>query len=109
MLRTLGDAYKVQAMAGERLTAWKGLHAATLGAAEALDLAGEIGSLEAGRLADVCVWDWAAGPVAERRQAVARSLHEKVFAWMTLGDERNLAACWVAGVPRLPRPPGQPR
>jgi guanine deaminase len=24
-------------------------------------------------------------------------LHERVFAWMTLGDERNLAAAYVAG------------
>jgi guanine deaminase len=73
------------------------LHAATLGAATALSLADEIGSLQAGCLADVCVWDWAVGPVAERRMAVARELHEKVFAWMTLGDERNLAATYVAG------------
>lgn len=97
MLRTLGDAYKVQAMAGERLTAWKGLHAATRGAAEALHLSDEIGSFDAGCVADVNVWDWAVGPVAECRQAVARGLHERVFAWMTLGDERNLAACFVAG------------
>ena len=96
-LRSLADAYKVQAMAGQRLTAWKALHAATLGAATALQLADEIGSLEPGRMADVCVWDWAAGPVAQRRLAVARELHEKVFAWMTLGDERNLAATYVAG------------
>jgi guanine deaminase len=96
-LRSLADAYKVQAMAGQRLTAWKALHAATLGAAQALHLADEIGSLEPGRMADVCVWDWAVGPVAQRRLAVARELHEKVFAWMTLGDERNLAATYVAG------------
>jgi guanine deaminase len=101
MLRTLGDAYKVQAMAGERLTAWKALHAVTRGAAEALDLAGEIGSFDPGCLADVCVWDWAAGPVAQARMAVARGLHEKVFAWMTLGDERNLAACFVAGLEQV--------
>jgi guanine deaminase len=100
-LCSLQDAYKVQAMRGERLTAWKGLHAATLGAAEALSLADEIGSLEAGRMADVCVWDWASGPVAQRRLSVARDLHEKVFAWMTLGDERNLAATYVAGL-RVP-------
>ena len=49
MLRTLADAYKVQALAGQRLTAWKALHAATRGAAEALGLAHEIGSLRAGR------------------------------------------------------------
>jgi guanine deaminase len=84
-------------MAGQRLTAWKGLHAATLGAAQALGLDHEIGSLEPGRIADVCVWDWASGPVAQRRLAVARDLHEKVFAWVTLGDERNLAATYVAG------------
>lgn len=99
MLRTLADAYRVQALAGQRLTAWKALHAATLGAATALSLADEIGSLQPGRTADVCVWDWAVGPVAQRRLEVAREddLHEKVFAWMTLGDERNLAATYVAG------------
>jgi guanine deaminase len=100
MLRTLADAYKVQAMAGERLTAWKALHAATRGAARALSLDHEIGTLEAGRLADLCVWDWATGPVAGRRMEVARGLHEKVFAWMTLGDERCLAAAYVNGVQR---------
>jgi len=97
MLRALADAYRVQAMAGQRLTAWKALHAATLGAASALGLADEIGSLEPGRLADVCVWNWAVGPVAQRRLEVARELHEKVFAWMIQGDERNLAATYVAG------------
>jgi guanine deaminase len=97
MLRTLADAYKVQAMAGERLTAWKALHAATRGAARALGLDTEIGTLEPGRHADVAVWDWAVGPVAGRRMEVAQALHEQVFAWLTLGDERNLAAAYVAG------------
>ncbi|WP_418318842.1 guanine deaminase [Piscinibacter sakaiensis] len=104
MLRMLGDAYKVQAMQGERLTAWKGLHAATLGAAQALGLSDEIGSLAPGRLADICAWELAVGPVAERRLSVARSLHERVFAWTTLGDERNLAACYVAGRHSTPPP-----
>lgn len=103
MLRNLGDAYKVQALAGERLTAWEALHACTRGAAAGLALEGEIGSLEPGRLADVCVWDWAVGPVAERRLSVAQGLHERVFAWMTLGDERNLVASMVAGVVRHER------
>jgi guanine deaminase len=103
MLRTLADAYKVQALAGRRLSAWAALHGATLAAAQALELDDEIGSLEAGRLADVCVWDWAVGPVAERRMEVARELHERVFAWMTLGDERNLLETYVAGTRRYER------
>ncbi|CAG1013040.1 partial guanine deaminase, partial [Burkholderiaceae bacterium] len=103
MQRTLADAYKVQAMQGQRLTAWKALHAATLGAAAALGLGDEIGSLSAGCAADVCVWDWCCGPVAQRRHEVARELHEKVFAWMTLSDDRNLVAALVNGVVRFER------
>ena len=107
MQRTLADAYKLQAMGGQRLTAWKALHAATLGAAQALGLAHEVGSLSAGCAGDVCVWEKAVGPVAQRRMemaeltqagAVASNLHEQVFAWMTLSDERNLRACFVGGV-----------
>ncbi len=104
MLRTLADGYKVQAMAGNRLTAWALLHAATRGAAQALRLDGEIGCLEPGAMADVCLWDIAVGPVAQRRDALARELHERLFAWVTLGDERNLAETWVGGVRRYQRP-----
>lgn len=101
MLRTMNDAYKVQAMRGVRtLTAWKLLHAATLAPAEALGLAEEIGSLEDGRMADVTVWDWARGRVAERRLSVADSLHEKLFAWLLLADDRNLVLTYVAGIAR---------
>lgn len=97
MLRTLADAYRVQALRGVRLNAFKALHTATRGAAEALGLAGEIGSLEIGRIADVTVWDWSRGSVARQRDALARDLHERVFAWMMLGDETNLVTTLVAG------------
>jgi guanine deaminase len=73
------------------------LHTATLGAAQALRLDQEIGSLEPGRVADLTVWDWAVGPVAASRDALARDLHERLFAWMMLGDERNLVTTLVAG------------
>jgi guanine deaminase len=99
--RNMGDAYKVQALRGQRLTAWTALHAATRGAAEALQLGHEIGGLSVGQAADLCVWDWAHGPVAAARDAAARELHERVFAWMTLADDRNLAACYVAGRQRV--------
>ena len=77
----------------------------TLTAAENvwLGLAGEIGSLDVGAAADICVWDAAVGAVATRRAAVARTLHERVFAWMTLADERNLVQSFVAGRPHYDR------
>ena len=112
MLRNAQDAYKIQALRGARLTAWVALHAATRGAAEALGLDKEIGSFDAGCVADVCVWDRAQGAVAATRDALAAAsgdAHERVFAWATLADERNLHAAYVAGraVRRNPRAAAQ--
>jgi len=105
MQRTLADGYKVQAMSGHDLSAWCALHAATRGAAEALHLGHEIGLLEPGLMADLCLWDWAVGAVDGRRQQVARDLHERVFAWLLLADERHLVRTWVAGKPLYERHP----
>jgi guanine deaminase len=104
MQRTMADAYRIQALRGVRLSAWKALHACTRGAADALRLGHEIGSLDVGAVGDVVVWDWAVGPVAERRDALARDPHERVFAWMMLGDERNCVQAYVAGRCRYQRP-----
>ncbi len=116
MLRTMADGYKVQALAGQRITAWALLHAATRGAAQALRLGGEIGTLAPGAMADLCLWDYAVGPVAQRRDALARvalarnplarDVHERLFAWVTLADDRNLAETWVGGVRRFLRAGG---
>ncbi|MCK6425621.1 MAG: guanine deaminase [Burkholderiaceae bacterium] len=95
--RTLSDAYKIQALRGVRLTAWKALYAATRGAAEALQLGAEIGSFDPGCSADLAVWRWAEGPVALHRDRLVRDLHERLFAWITLADERNLERVYVAG------------
>jgi guanine deaminase len=115
LLRTMAEAYKVQALRGTRLSAWTALHTATRGAADALGLAHEIGHFDTGALADLALWDWAQGPVAVHRDAVARGavagieaqeLHARVFAFLMLADERNLAATWVAGQCRHVRQPG---
>ena len=101
MQRTLADAYKVQALlataAGHRLTAWYALHGATRGAAQALRLDHEIGSLEPGLMADFCLWDRSVNAIDSHRQSVARDLHEQLFAWLLLSDDRHLASAWVAG------------
>ena len=104
LLRNVAAAYQVQAMLGQRLTAWSALHAITLGAAQALDLDHEVGRLEPGAAADVTVWDWAQDPAIAHRLSLARGLHERVFAWMTLGDERLLRSVLVAGQEKHVRP-----
>jgi len=100
MLRNMADAYKIQALQGTRLTAWKAFYTATLGAARSLGLADEIGQVEPGLMADLTVWHWAHGDVAIHRDQLAQAssdLHERVFTLMTLGDERNLQTTLVAG------------
>ncbi len=106
MTRTLADGYKVQALAGRRVTAWALLHAATRGAAEALGLAHEIGSLEPGCLADVVVWERAVSPIEHHRQSVAQDLHESIFAWLTVAHEAHVVSTRVAGEERWRRPGG---
>ena len=72
MLRTLADGYKVQAMAGQRLSAWALLHAATRGAAQALRLGDEIGTSAAwrhGRCLPVGLGRRPGGAAARRRGA----------------------------------------
>ena len=97
MQGTLADAIKVQALLGQRPSAWDALYAATLGCAKALTLDHEIGQLQAGHMADLCLWFWSRGAVDEQRLQAATELHEKVFAWMMLSDERHLHSTWVAG------------
>jgi guanine deaminase len=101
MQRTLAAAMQVQALQQTRLPAWQALYSATRGAARALSLEHEIGSFDVGCMADLALWQWAHGTVAQTRDAAARSLHERVFAWMMLSDERNLVATWVAGHQRF--------
>lgn len=108
MQRTMADAYRVQALRGVKLNAFKALHAATLGAAVALGLDSEIGSLERGRSADLTLWDWAHGGLSEHRDALAHDLHERLFAWMMLSDQSNLVATRVAGRKVYERPGHDP-
>lgn len=97
MLRTLAAAYQVAHLKGYVLPALRGFYLATLAGAEALGLAGEVGSLDPGCAADFVVLDPAATPLMARRSAWADSLEERVFLMLTLGDDRSVAATYVWG------------
>lgn len=104
MLQTLNEGYKVQQLQGEKLSAREGLYQATLGGAEALQLADRIGSFQPGREADFVVLEWGATPLQQLRQSQARTLDDRLFALMMQGDDRNVVATYVNGEQAYRRP-----
>ncbi|QSX33298.1 guanine deaminase [Shewanella avicenniae] len=96
-LQTLSDAYKVMQLRGQKLSALDGFYLATLGGAQALSLSDKIGTLAVGSEADLVVLDWAATEVQRLRMHNSNGLEDRLFALMMLGDDRNIAATYVAG------------
>jgi guanine deaminase len=97
MLATLGETYKVQMLNGYKPQASELFAMATLGNAHRLHIAGETGSLEPGKFADIVVLDPEATPVLKSRHELSQSLEDVLFALMILGDDRAVAATYVAG------------
>lgn len=96
LLATMGEAYKVCQLKGQALDPFRALHLATAGGAAILGLADRIGALAPGMEADFLVLDPAATPLLARRTA-GRDLADRLFALQILGDDRAVAATYVAG------------
>lgn len=97
LLKTASEAYKVLHLQDQALPAMRALYLATLGAAEALCLDDKIGNFEVGKEADFVVLDFDASRLTARRTAAAATMEEKLFALITLADDRNVAATYVNG------------
>ena len=98
MLRTAAEAYKVLQLNNQNLPALQAFHLMTRGNADALGLAGRIGTLEPGSDADITVLDTRATPaMAHRMETIHDNLAEELFVLMTLGDDRATRATYVAG------------
>ncbi|MFC3701714.1 guanine deaminase [Reinekea marina] len=97
LLQTYNEAYKVQQLNGNKLSAFEGLYMATLGGARALDLEGTIGNFNIGCEADIAVLNYNATPIMQTRHAQAKTLHDKLFALMMLADDRAVTDTYIMG------------
>ena len=97
LLRTMAEAYKVQMLLGYKPSAVELFRMSTLGNAKRLHMQDEIGSLETTKYADLIVLDPLATPELSARHDLSESLEDMLFALMMLGDERAVAATYVAG------------
>ena len=100
MLTTLSEAYKIQQLQGNKLSAHQGLYQITLGNAQSLLLDNKIGNFMPNKEADFVVMDMAATPLLERRMAQTKTLEEQLFVLMMLGDDRVIERTVIAGVSR---------
>jgi guanine deaminase len=98
-LQTLNEAYKVQQLQGDKLSAFESLYHATLGGAKALDLDDKLGNFNLGKEADFIVLDLKATALQALRQERAKSIEDALFALMTMGDDRNIHATYIYGAP----------
>ena len=97
MLQTMAETYKVQMLCGLKLSAAQLFHMATLGNAKALRIDHETGSLDIGKFADLVVLNPSATEVLASRHELSQSIEDVLFALALLGDDRAIAATYVAG------------
>ena len=97
MLRTMASAYEIGQLTGTPLHPAQLLWLATVGSAKAMHLGDRIGNLEPGREADLVVLDLGSTPAIAQRLAEADSLWEAVFPTIMMGDDRAVAAVYLAG------------
>jgi guanine deaminase len=101
MLRTAAEGYKVLQLNGQPWPALQAFYRMTLGNARALSLDDRIGSIEAGKEADLVALDPRATPaLAHRMETAGGDLEVELFALITMADDRAVRQTYVAGEPR---------
>jgi guanine deaminase len=97
MLQTMAEAHKVAMLKGRRIPPRRLFYLATRGNARVLRLDDEIGALEVGKVADIVALDPRATEVLAARDDLSTTLDDRLFSLALLGDDRAVAAVWVAG------------
>ena len=97
MLRTMAAAYEVAQLRGLALHPSQLMWLATQGSAKALHLDNQIGNIAPGMAADLVVLDLSSTPTISQRSARANDVWEELFPTIMMGDDRAIAATYVAG------------
>lgn len=97
MLRTMAATYEIAQLRGVALHPAQLLWLATCGSARALHLDHQIGNIAQGMAADMVVLDLASTPAIAQRSARAEDIWEEIFPTIMMGDDRAIAATYVAG------------
>ena len=97
MLRTMAATYEIAQLRGVALHPAQLLWLATCGSARALHLDNQIGNIASGMAADMVVLDLASTPAIAQRSARAEDIWEEIFPTIMMGDDRAIAATYVAG------------
>ncbi|MFD0980144.1 guanine deaminase [Tropicimonas aquimaris] len=97
MLHTMASAYEIGQLSGTALHPAQLLWLATAGSARAMRMDDRIGTLAPGSDADLVVLDLASTPAIAQRHARSETIWEAVFPTIMMGDDRAIAAVYVAG------------
>ncbi|TNE72425.1 guanine deaminase [bacterium] len=106
MLQTMNEAYKVTQLRKafavnpseeKPLSALQAFYLATLGGAKVLNQEAFIGSLEAGKEADFIVLNPHSTDLMNLRMSKTKTIEEKLFVLMMLGDDRTVEQTYVLG------------
>lgn len=97
VLQTINEAYKVQQLQGNKLSAFESLYLATLGGATALDLQDRIGNFAEGKEADFVVLDYHATELIQFKIEQCKTLEERLFSLLMLGDDRCIRDTYILG------------
>jgi guanine deaminase len=100
MFETMDEFYKIQQLHANRLDPLLSFYLMTLGNARAMRLDAEIGRIAPGYAADLAVLNAAATPAMLLRMETVETLAEELFLLQTMGDDRAVAAVYVAGTER---------
>ena len=97
MLKTAAASYQVAALRGYKATALQLFYLLTLGGAKALGLEKKVGNFEPGKEADFILLDSANIELVDERLKTAKTLEEKLFAILILGDDRLIDSVYLMG------------